>query len=78
MTQPIWVRRVLVDFIHDQVLEIAGGAKGLRDENLLDSALVRPVHLYVHSEPDMMVRLAQDHMNRLKAAEHFRSWSKQL
>lgn len=29
-------------FIHDRIIEVSGGAKGLRDENAIKSAIARP------------------------------------
>ena len=34
----------LVSFIHDQIIEASGGAKGYHDEKLIRSALARPLH----------------------------------
>jgi hypothetical protein len=41
MTAPIWVERELVLLLHDRLLAEHGGAPGLREEGLLDSALAR-------------------------------------
>ena len=40
--EPRWVSRVVVDAIQTDVLLAHGGMPGLRDENLLESALARP------------------------------------
>ena len=48
MTAPRWVLRTVVDAMHDQQLAEHGGASGLRDEGLLDSALaLRPVRCWI-------------------------------
>ncbi len=52
MTAPIWVTRQQVEFIHEAVIEIAGGAQGLRDAALLESALARPQNQYAYGETD--------------------------
>jgi len=52
MTAPKWVTRQQVEFIHGAVIEMAGGAQGLRDAALLDSALARPQNLYAYGETD--------------------------
>ena len=39
-----WVSRAVVLAIHDEQLAEHGGASGVRDEGLLDSALARPRH----------------------------------
>lgn len=40
--EPRWVPRVVVDAIHTDMLLAHGGLPGLRDEDLLESALARP------------------------------------
>lgn len=40
--QPSWLGRIVVDAIHDDQLREHGGLPGIRDENLLESALARP------------------------------------
>jgi len=52
MTQPKWVTRQLVEFIHEGVIEIGGGSHGLRDAALLESALARPQNQYAYGETD--------------------------
>lgn len=44
-------RRALL-LLHDESLAEHGGAPGLRDEGLLDSALARPLNLVAYGEPD--------------------------
>jgi death-on-curing protein len=42
MSEPIWLTRQIIVAIHDEQLAIHGGASGLRDEGMLESALDRP------------------------------------
>ena len=42
MSEPSWLTRQIVVAIHDEQLAIHGGAGGLRDEGMLESALDRP------------------------------------
>ena len=42
MDEPLWLTREIVVAIHDEQLTIHGGASGLRDEGMLESALQRP------------------------------------
>jgi death-on-curing protein len=44
MSEPIWIEDELVLAIHDRQLIEHGGAEGLRDEALLQSALGRPLN----------------------------------
>ncbi|GGE55713.1 death-on-curing protein [Agaricicola taiwanensis] len=49
----VWISREVVLAIHEEQLAEHGGAAGLRDEGLLDSALMRPVNLSSYEEPDI-------------------------
>jgi death-on-curing protein len=49
----IWLSRQLVLAIHDEQLAEHGGAMGLRDDGLLDSALARPLNRAGYGEPDV-------------------------
>ena len=48
-----WVDRRALMLLHDESLAEHGGAPGLRDEGLFDSALARPQHLLAYGEPDL-------------------------
>jgi death on curing protein len=47
-----WVDRSALLLLHDESLAEHGGAPGLRDEGLLDSALACPLNLVAYGEPD--------------------------
>ncbi len=49
----IWIDRQVLLLLHDESLAEHGGASGLRDEGLLDSALARPVNLALNEMPDV-------------------------
>lgn len=51
--EPLWIKKKLVMAIHHELLERHGGARGLRDEKLLESALARPQNLYAYTKPDL-------------------------
>jgi death-on-curing protein len=53
MSEPFWLTRQIIIAIHDEQLAIHGGASGLRDEGMLESALDRPRNRWadVQSEP---------------------------
>lgn len=42
MSEPFWLTRQIIVAIHDEQLAIHGGASGLRDDGMLESALDRP------------------------------------
>ncbi len=48
-----WVDKRMLLLLHDESLALHGGACGLRDEGLLDSALARPQNLAVYGDPDL-------------------------
>ena len=49
----VWLSRDLVLAIHDEQIAEHGGAAGLRDAGLLDSALARPLNLASYGTPDI-------------------------
>ncbi len=51
MKQPQWVLREVVFAAHDQSLARFGGAAGLRDEAMLDSALGKPLNPFAYGKP---------------------------
>lgn len=52
MTEPKWVTRPQVEFIHRAVIDIGGGSHGMRDVALLESALARPQNQHAYGETD--------------------------
>jgi death-on-curing protein len=48
----VWLSRQLIRAIHDEQLAEHGGATGIRDEGLLESALARPLNRAGYGEPD--------------------------
>jgi death on curing protein len=49
--EPTWIDKRALLLLHEESLAMFGGARGIRDEGLLDSALSRPVNLSLY-EPD--------------------------
>ena len=48
-----WVDKQALLLLHDESLATHGGASGIRDEGLLDSALARPLNLTAYGKPDI-------------------------
>jgi death-on-curing protein len=48
-----WVDRKLLVLLHDESLAMHGGASGIRDEGLLESAVARAANLASDGEPDL-------------------------
>jgi death-on-curing protein len=53
VSEPIWIRRDVIDTMHDLQLVEHGGAAGIRDEGLLDSALAKPRNKHAYGETDI-------------------------
>lgn len=51
MKTPVWVRRDVVLAVQEMLLAEHGGAAGIRDEGMLDSALSRPENLFAYGRP---------------------------
>jgi death-on-curing protein len=49
----IWVEQAVVLALHEEQIAEHGGSSGIRDINLLESALARPQHLFAYGEPDL-------------------------
>ena len=49
----VWLSRELVLAVHDEQLAEHGGATGVRDEGLLESALARPLNRAGYGDPDI-------------------------
>jgi death-on-curing protein len=58
MSQPVWLLRSVIDAVHDMQLTEHGGATGIRDEGLLESALARPVTAYGYGETELCMLAA--------------------
>ena len=52
MQQWRWIDKQLLVMLHDESLTLHGGASGIRDEGLLDSALSRALNLANYEAPD--------------------------
>jgi death-on-curing protein len=51
--EPNWILERVVLAAHDRLLAAHGGAEGLRDAGLLESALARPRQHYAYGSPDV-------------------------
>jgi death-on-curing protein len=47
-----WISRETAEVLHGEQLDEHGGAEGVRDEGLLESALARPQNLAAYGDPD--------------------------
>ncbi|HEY4065454.1 MAG TPA: type II toxin-antitoxin system death-on-curing family toxin [Burkholderiaceae bacterium] len=53
MSRWVWLDPAVIRAVHEEQLAEHGGAQGLRDETLLESALARPLQLAAYGEPDV-------------------------
>lgn len=53
MKEPVWLNRTDCLAIHEVMLAQYGGLAGLRDANLLESAVAKPLHLFAYGSPDL-------------------------
>lgn len=53
MNEPFWLTHQMIVAIHDEQLAIHGGATGLRDEGMLESALDRPKNKWSYENADL-------------------------
>ena len=51
MSDPRWLSKDMVLAIHEMQIAQFGGASGVRDDGLLESALARPLNLAAYGEP---------------------------
>lgn len=59
MTDPLWLNERDAITLHDRLITLYGGAPGLRDRGLLQSALARPQQYYVYaSDQTDMIKLS--------------------
>ena len=58
MPEPVWVDLSVVLAIHDEQLAEHGGASGVRDLGLLESALSRPKNRYAYESASIAVLAA--------------------
>ena len=58
MTEPRWLDTTIVLDVHAEQLALFGGADGIRDLGLLESALARPINKFGYGETDLAVLAA--------------------
>jgi len=56
--EPLWIEERDALVIHDRILALHGGATGLRDQGLLESALARPRQHHAYAVTSDIVALA--------------------
>jgi len=57
-TPPVWIDARAILFLHDESLAMFGGARGLRDAGLFESALLRPLNQHLYKPDSYIAELA--------------------
>jgi len=59
VTAPVWITEQDAVAIHERLVSLHGGASGIRDRNLLKSALARPLNFFAYDQqPDISLLAA--------------------
>lgn len=62
MNEPVWIDKSEALALHNRLLALDGGAEGVRDEGLLESALARPMHIHAYGDNPSIVQMAAAYM----------------
>jgi death on curing protein len=76
--EPKWLSRVVVDAIHNDQLREHGGLPGVRDENVLESALARPRQKWHYAERADVPMLAAAYAFGLVKDHPYRDGNKRI
>ena len=76
--EPRWLSRVVVDAIHDEQLREHGGLPGVREQNVLESALARPQQKWHYAERTDVPGLAAASAFGLVKDHPYRDWNKRI
>ena len=77
-SEPQWLSRVVVDAIHDDQLREHGGLPGIRDENVLESALARPQQKWHYADKADIAMLAAAYAFGLVQNHPYRDGNKRI
>jgi death-on-curing protein len=58
MKEPVWLQKNVIIALHEMLLVEHGGAPGMRDEGLLESALGRPINQFYYGHSTTIFELA--------------------
>lgn len=76
--EPIWLDRNLILGLYEDVVEISGGAFGVRDEGLLESALSRPINLFHYQACSDLIELAATYAVAISSNHPFVDGNKRM
>ena len=76
--EPTWLSRVVVDAIHHDQIREHGGLPGIRDENVLESALARPQQKWNYEDRADIPMLAAAYAFGLVKGHPYRDGNKRI
>jgi death on curing protein len=76
-SEPRWLPKAAILAVHEQLLAEHGGARGIRDEGLVDSALASPRHHFAYGETDVF-ELAAIYANAITRNHPFHDGNKRV
>lgn len=74
--EPRWITKEGLVVLHDRSIALHGGAPGLRDEALLESALGRPANLFHYEGEDDVCLLAASYLIAIASNHPFTDGNK--
>lgn len=74
--EPRWISKEALLALHDRSLALHGGAPGIRDEGLLESALARPANRYHYEGVGDVCELAASYLVALASNHAFTDGNK--
>ena len=78
MPEPVWVEKALLLDLYRDVVAASGGAFGVRDEGLLDSALARPPNRRVYEGVEDLHELAATYAIAISSNHPFVDGNKRM
>jgi death-on-curing protein len=76
LAEPVWIEIEALLALHDRSLALHGGAEGVRDVGLLESALMRPRNLYLYEHVQDIAELAATYAAAVSANHPFADGNK--
>src|SRR6266542_1932148 len=78
MDEPRWVNRLVIDAVHMDQLREHGGLRGIRDENVLESALARARNKWSYEDTRDLADLAAAYDIGIATSHPYRDGNKRI
>ncbi|WP_293906656.1 type II toxin-antitoxin system death-on-curing family toxin [Phenylobacterium sp.] len=78
MVEPVWLDKALVLALYDDVVAASGGAAGLFNEGLLESALARPINRRLYEGVEDVLELGATYMRSASPRTTFFDGNKRI